>query len=154
MENEKTKLTQDNPWPVGLLLLAWLGSLAGLLGSLYFSEILKLAPCVLCWWQRVFMYPLTLLLPIGIAFRDRYIYRYTLPLSVAGLLVAIYQNLIYYDIVKEQLAACTSGVSCSNRYLSVFGFLDVPQFALLGFLALTVILFYFRYQIINQKNND
>jgi disulfide bond formation protein DsbB len=142
----------DQPWPVGYLFLAWLGALAGLLGSLYFSEVLHLAPCVLCWWSRIFMYPLVLLLPIGIAFRDKFIYRYTLPLAVAGLLVSIYQNLLYYHVISESLAPCSVGVSCLTRYLHIFGFLDIPQFALLGFLSLSILLIIFRTKIIKSEH--
>lgn len=150
-ENTEITTQENSNWPVGLLLLVWLGSLAGLLGSLYFSEVLKLAPCMLCWWQRIFMYPLAILLPIGIAFKDRNIYRYTLPLSILGLLVSIYQNLLYYGVIEESLAPCTAGVSCTSRYLSVFGFLDVPQFALLGFIGLTVLLVIFRSKVLKSK---
>lgn len=142
----------NQPWPVGYLFLAWLAALGGLLGSLYFSEILQLAPCVLCWWSRIFMYPLVILLPIGIAFRDKYIYRYTLPLALGGLLVSLYQNLLYYHVISESLAPCAVGVSCLTKYLDIFGFLDIPQLALLGFLFLTILLIIFRTKIIKSEH--
>ncbi len=136
---------EDNtPWPVGYLILAWLGSLIGLLGSLYFSEIMHFLPCILCWFQRICMYPLVLILPIGIINRDRNVYRYALPLSLAGLAISIYQNLLYYKIISEDLAPCVIGNSCATKFIHLFGFLDIPQLAGLGFLGMTVLLLMFR----------
>ncbi len=134
----------NKPWPIGYLILAWLGSLVGLLGSLYFSEIRHFPPCVLCWYQRICMYPLALLLPVGILSRDRLIYRYTLPLSLVGLGISIYHNLLYYNILPEAAAPCLAGVSCTTKFIEYFGFVTIPLLAGIGFLTLTILLLLFR----------
>lgn len=139
------------PWPVGYLILAWVGSIIGLLGSLYFSEIKHFAPCVLCWFQRICMYPLVLLLPIGIVLRDRNVYLYALPLAIAGLTVSVYQNLLYYHIISEDLAPCVIGNSCTTKFIHLFGFLDIPQLAALGFLGMTILLLMFRAAVKRQS---
>lgn len=140
---------ETKPWPVGYLVLAWLGSLAGLLGSLYFSEIRDFPPCVLCWYQRICMYPLALLIPIGITSRDRFIYRYTLPLAVTGLGIAIYHNLLYYNILPEAAAPCLAGVSCTTKFVEYFGFVTIPLMAGIGFLGLTILLLLFRKRVLH-----
>jgi disulfide bond formation protein DsbB len=148
MENNNEN---NAPWPVGYLILAWIGSIIGLLGSLYFSEIKHFAPCVLCWFQRICMYPLVLLLPIGIVIRDRNVYLYALPLAIAGLTVSVYQNLLYYHIISEDLAPCVIGNSCTTKFIHLFGFLDIPQLAALGFLGMTILLLMFRAAVKRQS---
>jgi disulfide bond formation protein DsbB len=119
------------------LYLAWIQSLFALFGSLYFSEILHYPPCTLCWYQRICLYPLALLLPIGLLYKDRNIYRYVLPLAIVGFLISCYQNLLYYRVLPENLAPCSFGVSCTTKYVEYFGFISIP---LLALLATTVII--------------
>src|SRR5664279_3722944 len=80
------------------------------LGSLFFSEVLKLPPCVLCWYQRICMYPLFLILAVSIWKKDKNLPFFVLPLSMIGTIIAIYHNLLYYKIIPESLAPCTLGV--------------------------------------------
>ena len=80
-------------------LQAWVASL----GSLYFSEIAKFPPCVLCWYQRICLYPLVAILTVGILRGDKKVYLYVLPLSISGLIIAIYHNLLYYKIIPESI---------------------------------------------------
>ncbi len=123
--------------PLYFLLFAWAQSLFAMGGSLYFSEILHYPPCVLCWYQRIAMYPFTLLLPIGIARKDRNIFFYTLPLVTIGWIISIYHNLLYYKILPESIAPCVAGISCTTKYVEFLGFITIP---LLSFVAHTVIL--------------
>lgn len=146
--------TNKSSWPVGYLFLAWLAVLAGVMGSLYYSEIARYVPCVLCWWARIFMYPLAILLPIGIARRDFKIYLYILPLAVLGLLTTLYHNLLYFQVLPERVAPCQNGVSCLGVNVQLFGFMDIPLMAFLGFLFITVVLIIFRHKVIKLNENE
>ena len=97
-----------------LLQFALMISLTSTLGSLYFSEILKLPPCLLCWYQRIFMYPLVVIFAVGIWKKDKNIPYFALPLSIIGTIIAAYHNLLYYKIIPESLAPCTLGISCTT----------------------------------------
>jgi len=123
-----------------LLYSAWLISLAAMFGSLFFSEILHFPPCVLCWYQRIAMYPLVLLLPVGILTKDRRINYYTLPLSFIGLFIAAYHCLLYYQLIPQSLTPCVQGISCTTKYIEWFGFITIPLLSLLGFLTIIVAL--------------
>ena len=129
------------------LYIAWVMAILGIVGSLYFSEVKGFIPCVLCWYQRIALYPLAILLPIGILRRDKNSFWYTLPLAGIGLLIALYQNLLYYGIIPEKLAPCVNGVSCTTKYINYFGFVGIPLLALVTFTA--ILLF-----IIFSKKND
>jgi disulfide bond formation protein DsbB len=105
-------------------------------GSLFMSEVLGWVPCVLCWYQRILMYPLALILTIGIVRRDRGLHGYVLPFSIAGMGVALY----HYLLIKTTWLpppACTVGIPCTTDYLNVFGFINVPFLALVAFTIIT-----------------
>ena len=119
------------------LYAAWTQSLIATVGSLYFSEIMRLPPCSLCWYQRIFMYPLVFILGVGIASSDRRVLLYALPMAVMGWLVAVYHNLLYYKIIPEGFTTCVSGVSCTSKQIEWLGFITIP---LLSLSAFTVIL--------------
>lgn len=118
--------------------IAWIQTLIAVLSSLYFSEVRHFAPCILCWYQRIFMYPLAIIIPVGILRRDKKLYEYVLPLSILGLLVAFYQVLLGAGILSERLAPCTQGVSCTTKYVSYFGFVTIPVLSLAAFALITV----------------
>ena len=119
---------------------AWMIALVASLGSLFFGEVMKLPPCSLCWYQRICLFPLTVLIAAGIVLRDKNLALYTLPLVVVGLGLALYHNLIYYGVVPETLSPCTQGVPCSSRQIEWLGFITIPLMALLAFLSLLVCL--------------
>lgn len=118
--------------------IAFAIALAALIGSLYL-ESTGLLPCVLCWWQRVFMYPLVVLIPIGLWLKDRNLALYTLPLAVIGGLVALYHTLLYYGIVSEGLLPCTLGTPCTAT-LPEFLYLNLITASLASFIAIIVLL--------------
>ena len=120
-----------------LLYIAWILSVLATAGSLFFSEIMGLPPCVLCWHQRIAMYPLVIVLGVGILFKDTKVALYSLPLAVMGLGVAIYHNLLYYNIIPESIAPCTSGISCTTRQLEWLGFITIPLLSLVAFILIT-----------------
>lgn len=135
------------PWPVGYLVLAWVGSLLAMLGSLYFSEIQHFPPCVLCWYQRICMYPLVVIFAVGIINRDRFIYRTVLPFALTGLAIAVFHNLLYYNVLPEAAAPCLAGVSCTTKFIEYFGFVTIPLLSGLGFLAITILTLLFRSRV-------
>jgi disulfide bond formation protein DsbB len=112
--------------PVYLPYVILLTALGGMLGSLYFSEILHLPPCTLCWYQRIAMYPIVVISAVGILLKDKKLPLYILPLAGIGWLVALYHNLLYYHIIPEPIIPCQAGVSCTQKLIQIFGFIDIP----------------------------
>jgi len=127
-----------------LAYVAWFQVLVATLGSLYFSEIMKLPPCLLCWYQRIFMYPLVYILAVAIILEDRRLKYYGLPLSITGLLIAVYHNLLYYHVIPESIAPCTTGISCTTRQIEWFGFITIPLLSLVAFTITTVVLLLYK----------
>ena len=125
-----------------LLYIAWITSLLAIFGSLYFSEILKLAPCFLCWYQRIFMYPLAVILPVGILLKDKNIYYYVLPLSVLGFTTAFYHNLIYYGLA--QATSCVYGIPCTTKQIEWLGFITIPLLSFISFAIITICMLLYR----------
>jgi disulfide bond formation protein DsbB len=115
---------------------AWAVAIVAMLGSLYFSEILHWTPCVLCWYQRICMYPLVALIAVGIIKKDRNLPYYVLPLSLIGGAIALFHSLIQVGVIPEAAAPCSEGISCAVRYGNYFGFITIP---LLSFIAFTLI---------------
>ena len=132
----------DRDW--GLLFAAWLLVLVSALVSLFFSDVMEFAPCALCWYQRICLFPLVIILARGLFPLDLQVVKYALPLAVAGWLLAAYHNLLYVGIVPESMQPCSKGVSCTEDYLEFLGFLSIPLLALLSFTLLTGILFVLR----------
>jgi disulfide bond formation protein DsbB len=126
-----------------ILYSAWIVSIIAFLGSITFSEILKLTPCKLCWIQRIFMFPLVFILGVGIIFKDEKISFYVLPLSLIGLAVSFYHVLLYRGILPESKTFCEAGISCTTKYIEFFGFLSIPMMSFLGFLIITALMFYY-----------
>ena len=127
---------------------AWSVALLSMVGSLYFSNVMNLPPCVLCWYQRIAMYPLVAILAVGIIRKDKNASLYALPLAIIGFITAIYHNLLYYNILPESVAPCTAGISCTTKLIKVFGFFDIPMLSLLGFAFIIILL------IINYKTKE
>ena len=120
-----------------VLYLAWVQACIATFGSLYFSEVMDLTPCVLCWYQRILMYPLSLIIAIGILRRDQRLYLYVLPLAVVGLMIAVYHNLLYFRILPESVQPCLLGVSCTTRQIEWLGFITIPLMSLTAFSVIT-----------------
>lgn len=115
------------------LLAAWIA----MLGSLYFSEVKGYVPCELCWYQRILMYPLTLILTIGLLRKDNNLPLLVLPLSSLGFLIALYHYLLEKtDIFPAH--ACSAGVSCTATWINWFGFITIPFLSLVAFTVITL----------------
>jgi disulfide bond formation protein DsbB len=124
--------------------LAWVIALLATVGSLFFSEVMGLPPCALCWYQRIAVYPLVLIIGTGIITRDGRVRSYALPLCLAGLAVSVYHNLLYYGVIPETLAPCTQGVSCTETQIEWLGFVTIPLMGLASFVALSLCLIFYR----------
>jgi disulfide bond formation protein DsbB len=124
--------------------LAWSISLVAAIGSLFFSEVMGLPPCVLCWYQRIAMYPLVLIIATGIVKRDARMRAYALPLCLAGLAVSVYHNLLYYGVIPESLTPCSEGASCTERQIEWLGFVTIPLLGLASFVAVALCLLFYR----------
>lgn len=122
------------------LFLSFAVALIATVGSLFFSEVLKYTPCTLCWYQRIFIYPLVIILPIAILNKDTLIYRYILPLVYTGGVIALYHTFISFGLVKDTLTACSAGVSCADRYINWLGFIDIPLLSLLMYILLIILM--------------
>lgn len=135
------KESQDGWW---LIFACWLIAMAALFGSLFFSEVMGLEPCVLCWWQRIFIYPLAVLFLVGLFPLDRSVVRYTLPLAVIGLGFAVYHYLVYSGFIPESLQPCSEKLSCAEINLELMGFITIPMLSIYAYSVIIVLLLIFR----------
>ena len=111
---------------------------AGTLGSLYFSQIKHLPPCSLCIIQRGLLYPLILIMGIGLWKRDRWLPYYVLPFSILGLVVAGYHNLLVWHLAPVDLLVCSVQLPCTIQEFALFGFITIPLLSFFAFLVITV----------------
>ncbi len=119
--------------------LAWGVAAVATLGSLYFSEIADYIPCRLCWYQRIAMYPLAIVLLVGALLRDRRVTLYAAAFPLIGAAISIYH--IYIEVNPEaESAACRAGVPCSTRWIDEFGYVTIPVMALSGFALIGTLL--------------
>ncbi|HSW96450.1 MAG TPA: disulfide oxidoreductase [Candidatus Saccharimonadales bacterium] len=135
-----------------LLIIIFFHALIAMVGSLYFSDVLHYIPCVLCWYQRICLYPLVMISGIGYLRNDKNVFWYILPLSVTGLILAIYQNLLYYKIIPESIVPCQNGVSCTTQYINWLGFITIPLLSGITFLSITCCSII--YIMLNKKNEE
>ena len=111
--------------------LAALVAVGATAASLYFSERAGFVPCELCWYQRIAMYPLAVILSVAALRRDRDIAPYALPLGAIGLAIAGYH--IQVQLFPEQASFCEASNPCSGRWVEAFGWMTIPQMAALSF---------------------
>ena len=130
-----------------LLFFAWLVATIATVGSLFFSEVMMFPPCVMCWYQRICMYPLVVILLVGLFPLDTNVTRYAMPLTLIGLFFAIYHNLLYYKILPESVQPCSQGVSCTSDYINWFGFVTIQLLALVAFALMTLLLILFQQKV-------
>jgi disulfide bond formation protein DsbB len=121
----------DKKW--FLLFFCWIFSTVSTLGSLFFSNVMGLPPCILCWYQRIFMYPLVFIFLTALIFPDRSVLKFSTPLVVFGWVFAFYHNLLYYKILPESASPCVQGISCTTVQLQWLGFITIPLLSLFGF---------------------
>ena len=120
--------------------IVFLVSLISTILSLYFSEILNYQPCELCWYQRIFMYPLFIISAANIIKKHGDLAFYILPFSVIGFFVALYQNLLIWHIIPEEVAPCVNGVSCIEQPFTLYGFFTIPFGSMIAFAFITLLM--------------
>lgn len=123
----------------GFLLFAWLVAVVATAGSLYLSEVLNYTPCDLCWYQRIFMYPLVIVLGVAAYKQESTILPYVLPLVVIGGGISIY-HIIIQKLPKDSTIAACGPTSCLDDYLNWFGWLTIPMLALTAFILIAAAL--------------
>jgi disulfide bond formation protein DsbB len=130
------------------MLLAFIVALIAMLGSLFYSEIAGFDPCMLCWYQRIFMYSQVFLLGRALIRKEFFIARYSMMLSIVGAVIALYHNYIYYG--GTSLFSCdASSVSCLSRYVFEFQYITIPLMALTAFLLISAL----QYAVISFKKD-
>lgn len=134
-----------------LIFLGWIVAATSTLGSLFFSEIMEFPPCVLCWYQRIAMYPLVFIFLIGSFQAPKATFSFSLPLVISGWIVALYHNLLHYEIVPESASPCLEGVSCSTVYLDWAGFITIPLLSFFAFSILALLLFLLKKDLRNEE---
>jgi disulfide bond formation protein DsbB len=127
-----------NPW--GLLLAVWLLAVASTLAALFIGEVMGKTPCVLCWFQRIFMFPLAVLLTIACYRSDFAVWIYALPLAVIGWGIALYHCLLFVGVIPESLKPCSAGTSCSGADMLIFTSVPLPLISLAAFTAIVLLL--------------
>tara|TARA_B100000886_G_scaffold319338_1_gene260017 strand:+ start:539 stop:982 length:444 start_codon:yes stop_codon:yes gene_type:complete len=123
-----------------LCFCAWLIVFVSTLGSLFFSYVMEFAPCVLCWYQRICLFPLVLILARGLFPFDPNVGKYALPLAGVGWCLAAYHSLLYAEWIPADMQPCTQGVSCTEVHIELFGLLSIPYLSLIAFTLLSTIL--------------
>lgn len=139
-DRSRTQADSDAGWRI--LFASWLLAAGATLGSVFFSEVMELPPCSLCWMQRVFMFPLAVILLIGLFPFDPRVARYGLPLSAIGTVIALYHLLLQLGVIPESAAPCRQGVSCSEAQVAIFGFVSIPMLSLVIFASVTGLLWF------------
>lgn len=122
-----------------VLLFSFIVALVATSGSLYFSEVAGFAPCILCWYQRILMYPQTVILGVALWRKSKDVWQYSLPLSLIGLSLAAYHY--HLQISPNALAPCATvgfSVSCSERFFTHYGYITIPWMSLSAFLLITI----------------
>lgn len=122
------------------LFLAWLLALLATAGALFLGEVMGKAPCVLCWYQRIAMFPLVLVLGMGLFALDARSVRYALPLACVGWGIASYHLLIFWGVVSEDLVPCGKGSSCADADVQMAGVVPIPLLSLASFTGILVAL--------------
>ena len=114
--------------------LAFAVAATAMLGSLYFSEVAHFTPCRLCWYQRICMYPLTIVTLLAALANDRMVCRYVLPLPLVGACVSVYHILVENNVVEQARACLISAPGgCATKWIDEFGYVTIPTLALTGF---------------------
>lgn len=128
---------QVDPITAATRYVALLAAMIAMCGSLFFSEVLGWIPCELCWFQRILMYPLTVILAVGLLRDDRGVHWYALPLSITGMGVSLFHYLEVLKVIPP--SPCSGGVPCSIDYINIPGFLSFVKIPFLALTAFTII---------------
>lgn len=132
------------------VLLAFLVALGAISGSLFYSEIVGFEPCVLCWWQRVFVYPQVIIFGVALWKRNKSPFLYAVPLVSLSALLALYHSYVYMG--GQSILPCTAlGGACSKIYVFAFGYITIPMMSLT--VSLYVLLLAWAHKIYKNENS-
>jgi disulfide bond formation protein DsbB len=123
-----------------LLLTAWLIAATATASALFIGEVMMMVPCQLCWYQRIFMFPLAIVLGMACFSDDRRGAVYALPLAVGGLLMAAYHTLLVAGLIPKSWIPCSAGVSCADQKLEILNGIQIPWLSLVAFFTITLLL--------------
>jgi len=115
-------------------------SLIAILGSSFYSEVAGYEPCKLCWFQRILMYPQSVLYLVAFLSKKKDVFLYTLPLSIIGVVIASYHYLLQRGV--SPLTPCGTvgySVSCSTNFFMEYGYITIPMQSLTAFVILTLL---------------
>lgn len=129
-----------SPQHWGCLLVGWLISLVSTMGALFIGEVMGMTPCVLCWYQRITMFPLVTILGMACFSEDRRGAVYALPLALAGLALALYHTLLVASFAPKAWIPCGAGVSCADQKLEILNGIQIPWLSLAAFLVISILL--------------
>lgn len=118
----------------------WFAGTGALIGSLILSEVAQYQPCLLCWWQRICMYPIAIIMTVAILVKDKKVFYYVVPFSAVGMVISFYHSLLQWGVIKEEVVDCSlnGNVSCLNAQIDWFGFITIPFMAFVTFSAINL----------------
>ncbi len=120
--------------------LAWIVATVATLGSLYYSEIAHFVPCRLCWYQRICMYPLAVILLIGLLLRDRRTRWYAAPFVIVGAPLSLYHWLVERVDFFAKSSSCSAEAPCTVPWFQELGYVTLAFMALSAFLLIGTLL--------------
>lgn len=141
IEKASQPISQQMSTPWLMLFGGWLIATIATLSSLFFSEIIKLPVCSLCWYQRIAIYPLVLIMPLALFPLDLKMTRYAGILTAFGWVMALFHVLLVAGVIPKSAQPCVKDIPCSETHLNLFGFLNMPMMSLLTFSVIGVLLF-------------
>ncbi len=127
------------PFAAAGLWLAALVAAVATAGSLYFSEVAGYIPCQLCWYQRIAMYPLAVILFVAAVRRDRNVIWYVLPIAAVGAGIAGWHRLVELRPQLESTSCSAVGPSCAATWFEQFGFVTLAFMAFSGFISIMIL---------------
>jgi disulfide bond formation protein DsbB len=110
------------------LVLGFWMSFSAVLGSLFYSNVMNFLPCILCWWQRIAIYPLVVLFTVALKKQDRGVFSYVLPLSLMALVISTYHSYVQWG--GSPLIPCSATATCTKIYVDAFGYITIPTMVL------------------------
>jgi disulfide bond formation protein DsbB len=138
-EHDSPAPTRPNPGWVWLS-AAWAVALVSTFAALFIGEVMGMTPCQLCWYQRILMFPLAVILGMAAFGNDRRGAVYALPLALGGAAVAGYHSALVVGWVPQWWIPCGAGPSCSDQKLVILGDIPIPWLSLLAFAAIVALL--------------
>lgn len=124
---------------------AWAVALVSTFAAIFIGEVMGMTPCQLCWYQRILMFPLAVILGMAAFGNDRRGAIYSMPLAMGGVAVAGYHTALVAGWVPQWWIPCGAGPSCSDQKLVILGNIQIPWLSLLAFSAIVaLLLFYLR----------